>query len=104
IPFTAIVASNDMMALGAIQALRELNISVPEEVEVIGCDDIPFSSLIQPTLTTMRIPLEKFGRQVASIMMDLIAGNPVSDKNIRLEAELILRGSTRRTKQETKGT
>lgn len=104
IPFTAIVASNDMMALGAIQALRELNISVPEEVEVIGCDDIPFSSLIQPTLTTMRIPLEKFGRQVASIMMDLIAGNPVSEKNIRLEAELILRGSTRGTKQETKGT
>lgn len=52
----------------------------------------------------MRIPLEKFGRRVASIMMDLIAGNPVSDKNIRLEAELILRGSTRKTKQETKGT
>lgn len=73
-------------------------------MEVIGCDDIPFSSLIQPTLTTMRIPLEKFGRQVASIMMDLIAGNPVSEKNIRLEAELILRGSTRGTKQETKGT
>ncbi len=95
-PFAGIVSSNDMMALGALQALRELGISVPGQVEVIGCDNIIFCDISSPSLSTIRRPFGEIGRKAAEVMLDLIAGNKVKKQNIQFDADLILRDSTRR--------
>lgn len=95
-PFAGIVSSNDMMALGALQALRELGISVPGQVEVIGCDNIIFCDISSPSLSTIRRPFGEIGKKAAEVMLDLIAGNKVKKQNIQFDADLILRDSTRR--------
>lgn len=96
ISFTALVSANDLMALGALQALRDIHISVPEQVEVIGCDNIQFCEMAQPALTTVRPPVEAIGKKAAEVMVELISGKKVKEKNIRFEAELIVRDSTRK--------
>lgn len=93
--FSAVVSGNDMMALGAMRALEELNIAVPDEVEVAGCDNIFASGVVHPSLTTIQQPLEKIGRKAAELVLDLIAGKTVQEKNVRFEADIILRDSTR---------
>ena len=95
-PFAGIVSSNDMMALGALQALRELGISVPGQVEVIGCDNIIFCDISNPSLSTIQRPFGEIGKKAAEVMLDLIAGNKVKKQNIQFDADLILRDSTRR--------
>lgn len=96
VPFTAVVSTNDLMALGALRALQQLQIPVPEAVEVIGCDNIHFCEMVQPSLTTIRPPLEAIGKKTAEVMVDLISGKQVKEKNIRFEADLVVRDSTRK--------
>ena len=61
-PFTAIVAFNDISAIGAIRALKDFNLRVPEDVSVIGSDDIRAAGFTMPRLTTINQPLEEMGR------------------------------------------
>lgn len=93
--FSAVLASNDMMALGALRALQELGLRVPDAVEVIGCDNIQFCEMVQPPLTTMRQPLEEMGRIAADTIVTLLTGKKPAERNIRLEASLVRRGSTK---------
>lgn len=93
--FTALMASNDMMAFGALRALQEKGLSVPEQVEVLGCDNVRFCNMVYPTLSTVAQPIEEMGRLAAEMMMDLIAGNHAEKKDIWLEAHVVQRGSTR---------
>lgn len=94
-PFTAIFCWNDMMALGVIQALETLGLRVPEDVAVIGFDDIPLASLVKPALTTVHQPLERIGKTVVQCLFDLIHGKEqASDMPpIMLPVELIVRES-----------
>lgn len=95
IPFTAILASNDMMAFGALRALAELGRAVPEEVEVVGFDNIHFSEIISPSLTTFEQPLEEMGNKATDVLITLMEGKKLTETRIMLEATMIKRGSTR---------
>lgn len=90
---TAIVAANDMMAIGAMRRLLDLGMRVPEEVSVAGIDDIEFAAYSSVPLTTVRIPLIEFGRQGAEMAFDLLSGEPSSSPR-SVQHELLVRAST----------
>jgi LacI family transcriptional regulator len=95
-PFTALFAFNDISALGAIRALREAGRRVPEDVSVIGFDDIQSAAYQNPGLTTIRQPLREMGMTAAATLVQRIGAPKNADfpKNIVAEPELIVRGST----------
>jgi LacI family transcriptional regulator len=91
--FTALVAFNDISALGAMTALRDAGYRVPENVSVMGFDDIEFASIAFPALTTIRQPLHEMGATAAELLLRRLA-NDESVRNIRVRPELIVRSST----------
>ena len=91
--FTALVAFNDISALGAMIALREASLAIPEDVSVMGFDDIEFASVAYPPLTTIRQPLQEMGATAAEILLRKLAKGEVVE-DIRLRPELIMRSST----------
>jgi LacI family transcriptional regulator len=92
-PFTALVAFNDISALGAMTALREAGLKVPDNVSILGFDDIEFASIAYPPLTTVRQPLQEMGATAAELLIRKLA-NDESVRNIRVRPELIVRSST----------
>ncbi len=95
--FTAIVCSNDRLAIGAISALRRHALSCPEDVSVTGYNDMPMADRLSPALTTIRIEQYRAGFEAAELLMQAI-GTPVElrrPSHIVLPVELILRESTR---------
>ena len=93
IPFTALVAYNDISALGAMSALREAGRRVPEDVSVMGFDDIEFAGIAYPPLTTVRQPLREMGATAAEVLIRKIENNETVE-NISVRPELIVRSST----------
>jgi LacI family transcriptional regulator len=91
--FTALVAYNDISALGAMTALRDAGHKVPEDVSVMGFDDIEFASIANPSLTTIRQPLREMGATAAELLIRKIGKNEVVE-NIRVRPELVVRSST----------
>jgi DNA-binding LacI/PurR family transcriptional regulator len=91
-PFDAIAAANDYMALGAIQELAARQLRVPEQIAVVGFDDIESARLAQPALTTVRQPTDMLGRHGARALADLIAGQAVEPSRV-LATELVVRRS-----------
>jgi LacI family transcriptional regulator len=93
-PPTAIFASNDVMAMGVMDAVRNRNLRIPDDVSVVGFDNIQQSAMVYPPLTTIQQPLEQMGR-VATQMLLGILKNPKNDVvRIELPTELIVRAST----------
>lgn len=92
---SAVFAQNDRMALGVLRVAREMNLSVPDDLAVIGVDDMPLSSYFDPPLTTMRQDMPRIGQEATRILLDLIQKNEVQHCTIRLPAELVVRKSTR---------
>lgn len=94
--YTAVFALNDLMAFGAVQALREAGLAVPADVSVVGYDDVPTASLITPGLTTVRQPTAAIGRQAALRLLDRITGAapPGAVERTVLPVELRVRAST----------
>lgn len=92
--FTAIVAFNDLAAVGAIRALREHGVSVPEDVSVVGFDDFEYAAYHSPSLTTIRQPLHKMGNMAARILLDHIRGKDGFEKEVAIVPELVIREST----------
>ena len=93
-PPTAIFASNDNMAIGALRAAAELGFSVPEQLSVVGFDDSELSRVVTPALTTVRQPLEEMGRMAVSLLSRLIDGQRVETLRIELATRLVVRSST----------
>ena len=93
-PFTALFAYNDISAIGAIWAFREAGLRVPEDVSVMGFDDIPAAAFNNPDLTTVRQPLERMGRIAAKTVIDQIEGNAEYVPEIAIEPEFVVRSST----------
>lgn len=93
-PPTAIFALNDRMAIGAIRAIQAAGRRVPEDMAVVGFDDIPSAADFNPALTTVRQPSKEVGQVAAQILLKLIAGEPIAEKEIILPAQLIIRQST----------
>ncbi|MFZ0760061.1 MAG: LacI family DNA-binding transcriptional regulator [Candidatus Sulfotelmatobacter sp.] len=96
-PFSALFAFNDISAMGAIRALRQLGWQVPEDVSVVGFDDIPSAAFQSPSLTTVRQPLREMGRAAAEILLKRInrPGSELHDRHI-VEPELVVRDTTSR--------
>ncbi len=93
-PFTALFAYNDMSAIGAIRALREEGLLVPQDVSVIGFDDIPGAAFYTPSLTTVQQPLHRMGDVAAQVLLERIEGKKEYPSDIAIEPELIVREST----------
>jgi DNA-binding LacI/PurR family transcriptional regulator len=93
-PFTALFAYNDISAIGAIRALQEQNLRVPQDVSVMGFDDIPGAAFNTPTLTTVRQPLARMGQVAAQTLLERIAGKDDYPAEIAIEPELVVREST----------
>jgi len=92
--FDAVFAHNDLSAAGALQALREAGRAVPEEVAVVGFDDVPLASQTDPQLTTVRQPLREMGAAAARMLMAHFAGEPLPDEAAVIPTDLVVRGST----------
>ncbi|MBN9392916.1 MAG: LacI family DNA-binding transcriptional regulator [Chloroflexi bacterium] len=87
---TAIFASNDMMAFGVMEAVREQGLSIPKDMSIIGFDDIPMAANVHPRLTTVRQPLEQMGRVATTMLLDLINNPDQQPEKIELPTRLIV--------------
>lgn len=94
VPFTALFSYNDISAIGAMRAFQEAGLRVPDDVSVLGFDDISIASFSIPPLTTVRQPLEKMGRIAAQTLLDRIEDRTSFTPEIAVEPELISRRST----------
>ncbi|HUZ68631.1 MAG TPA: LacI family DNA-binding transcriptional regulator [Candidatus Saccharimonadales bacterium] len=94
--FTAVVAGNDLIALGALEALRAAAVRCPEDMSVTGFNDMPFVDRLSPPLTTVRLPLEEMGRIAATVLLDELRGDSAvrARRTTLLPVELIVRGTT----------
>jgi LacI family transcriptional regulator len=90
---TAIFASNDISAFGAIEAIREFGLRVPHDISLIGFDDIPQASNMHPPLTTVRQPLEEMGRKATQMLLQRLANPEESMARVQLATTLIIRQS-----------
>jgi LacI family transcriptional regulator len=91
---TAILASNDVNALGVLEAAFERKLSVPADLSVIGTDDVTFAKFSRIDLTTLRPPRRKMGSDAAELLMQMIHGDPQGETTRIFPTELIVRGST----------
>jgi len=93
---SAIVAGNDMLALGALRALAAAGLACPGEVSLIGFNDMPLVDRVSPPLTTIRLPQYEVGSEAAEMLLERLAGNDGPVKTILLPPELVVRASTAR--------
>jgi LacI family transcriptional regulator, galactose operon repressor len=91
---TAIVCVNDFMALGVSKALREMGLAVPQDVSVVGCDNISLSEFASPPLTTINIPRGRIGHLVGEALMPEGDASRLWGQEVAIEPELIVRDST----------
>ncbi len=93
-PFTALFAFNDVSAIGAMRAFLDAGLSVPEDVSVVGFDDIQSAAFQNPSLTTVRQPLHEMGTTAGRILLDQLAGRDPADRVVTVVPELVTRAST----------
>jgi DNA-binding LacI/PurR family transcriptional regulator len=94
LPFTALFAYNDISAIGSIRAFREAGLCVPQDISVVGFDDIPGAGFTNPGLSTVRQPLVKMGRIAAQTLVDRIECRGKRVRDITVEPEFVVRQST----------
>jgi LacI family transcriptional regulator len=91
---TAIFAANDLLALGALRAARESGMHVPSDLSLVGVNDIPMVALLDPPLTTARVPQREMGAIAARMLIGFIERDPMAERHVLLDTELVVRGST----------
>ncbi|MDB6083311.1 MAG: LacI family transcriptional regulator, partial [Gammaproteobacteria bacterium] len=92
--FTAIVAANDMLALGCYDALTEAGLVCPNDISITGYNDMPFADRFNPPLTTLRIPHDQIGVQSSLLLLRMMRNPTVVVPPMHLEPVLVVRGST----------
>ncbi len=95
VDFTGVLAGTDMVALGALAALRDAGLNVPRDISLVGFDDVPFASDLTPSLTSVRVPYEDLGRTAVRLALEhseRISG----DDHVVLSTQLVIRQSVRR--------
>ncbi len=91
---SAIVAANDLLAVGAMRACHELQLSIPKEVAIVGFDDILLAQLVTPNLTTLRQPQEQIARETVNLLIERIKNHDLSHpRKLIYDLELIIRES-----------
>jgi DNA-binding LacI/PurR family transcriptional regulator len=93
-PFTALFAYNDISAIGAIRAFQESGLHVPNDISVVGFDDIPFAAFHHPSLTTVRQPLHKMGELAVEMLVARIEGKREWQQELAVQPDLAVREST----------
>lgn len=96
--FSAVFCANDEMALGAVNELRGLGLRVPDDVSIVGFDDLVFAESSDPPLTTIRQPRRAIGSESMRMMIALLSGPPAAVERIEAPVELIERASTARAR------
>jgi LacI family transcriptional regulator len=94
-PFDAVFASNDVMALGCIEKLLDSGVRVPEDVSVMGYDDIPIAGIFRPHLSTVRSPVQIFGKEAVKTILRIIYSKKDLYNEVEFKPELVIRQSTR---------
>jgi len=93
---TAVFVASDSMAIGALKALRQAGLQVPQDVALIGFDDIPIATAVEPALTTVRQPIHHLGAMAVEVLVGLLKGPPEAEPPIQkiiLPTELVVRES-----------
>ncbi|WP_458464554.1 LacI family DNA-binding transcriptional regulator [Paenibacillus sp.] len=93
-----VIASNDIAAMAVMHEASRIGRKVPDDVQVIGFDDIPMSSLLSPGLSTIRQPAYEMGREAAGLLIELVEQAPIENINIQLPVSFIERGTTRKVR------
>jgi LacI family transcriptional regulator len=88
------VAGNDLLALGCYDALEQRGLRCPDDVSVVGYNDMPFVDRFQPALTTVRVPHYELGSTAAHLMLEQIQGTDEPARQLLLPPELVIRAST----------
>ena len=91
---TAIVAGNDMLALGCLRALAEAELSCPGDISLVGFNDMPLMDRISPPLTTVRVPHYEIGAEAAELLLERVANRDGPAKTVLLPPQLVVRAST----------
>lgn len=91
---TAVIAANDLMAFGAISEFRRAGLIVPRDVSVVGFDDIAFSSLIEPALTTVNLPLGELGKLAVEALMTTLSSPTQHGVELPISTKLVVRNTT----------
>jgi DNA-binding LacI/PurR family transcriptional regulator len=100
-PFDGVFAANDRMAIGVLRALRRRGLRVPQDVQVVGFDDIEAAAWVDPPLTTVALPAFEMGRQAAELLLRLTGGERPRRRTLMLEPALVVRATTRAGNERT---
>jgi len=92
--FTAIQASTDLLALGALRSLRAHDLRCPEDVSVIGFNDMPFAAEFSPGLTSVKVPLDEIGAEAARLLVTRLQEGKNSQRVVTLPVSLVIRQSS----------
>ena len=92
-PPTAIFAISDMLAIGAMQAIKSAGLRVPQDIALAGFNDIPLAGLVDPPLTTVKAPAEAAGREAMKMLRQLIEGKRLDRECVLLPTALVVRQS-----------
>jgi LacI family transcriptional regulator len=93
-PPTAVLTSNDLTAIGALRAIQRTGLRVPEDVSLVGFDDIELSQFTNPPLTTIRLSRDELGRKAFDALFRMVQGLPHSAQQINISTSLVIREST----------
>ncbi|WP_212992787.1 LacI family DNA-binding transcriptional regulator [Actinoplanes auranticolor] len=93
-PPTAVLCGNDLQAFGVYEAARQAGVRIPDELSVVGFDDISYGGWCGPPLTTVRQPITEMGATAARLLLALAAGETISQTHVELATTLVVRGST----------
>jgi DNA-binding LacI/PurR family transcriptional regulator len=91
---TVIFCGSDLIAMGAIMALEEAGVDVPNDISIVGVDDLPFSFLVRPALTTIRVPRDELGQTAFAALEKLLKLKRQRGSDYIIETELVIRKST----------
>jgi DNA-binding LacI/PurR family transcriptional regulator len=91
--FTAVFVASDNVAMGAKSALRAAGLRIPDDISIIGFDDIPWAQYSDPPLTTIRLPAQEMASKACLVLLDLIRGSEPEERNLILDTELVVRQS-----------
>ncbi len=99
----AVFVASDAMAIGAMRAIREAGLRIPEDIAVVGFDDLPFASTTTPPLTTVRQPIAPLGFKAVEILLDLIENGVQPPRRVIMDTELVVRDSCGALKRRSPG-
>ncbi|WP_211748575.1 LacI family DNA-binding transcriptional regulator [Paenibacillus sp. Marseille-Q4541] len=94
-----VIASNDLAAFAVMHEAYKLGKHIPNDIQIVGFDDIPVSSLVSPGLSTIRQPAYEMGRAAGRLLIELVEGKQTKETNTQFPVELIERGTTRKVEQ-----